>query len=86
MSKEDIVRGKIVKLEQDIKSLEAQEEAIVAQLIDKDYTKTAKDHIKLLHEYNEIRDLAHMLLSKIAMEENTTQAAVMERFGVTADD
>lgn len=108
MSKEEVLRQKIAALKDEIATLQTQEAAVKSKLVGRDHHKTVKDHIKLLHEYNEIRDLAQsecanhekllrtkirksrliakVLLSKIAVEEHTTQAEIMRRFGVDADD
>lgn len=45
-----------------------------------------KAHIDRLHAYNEVRDLGNALLAKIAAATGETQRAVMDRYGVEADD
>lgn len=103
----------IEALKSELGTLIARESEVVAQLHDKEYKRTAERYITLLHEYNEIRDLAHctqrqsfattrgrndkgertdtdthliVLLGQIALSEQTTQARVMQRFGVSVDD
>ncbi|RUO96543.1 hypothetical protein BC936DRAFT_141863, partial [Jimgerdemannia flammicorona] len=44
------------------------------------------EHIRRLHEYNEIKDVGQMLLGKVAATEGTTIKKMYERFGVDLDD
>lgn len=43
-------------------------------------------HIKLLHKYNETKDLGQMLLGKLAAIEQTTTKNLYERYDLQLDD
>ncbi|GFQ77039.1 hypothetical protein TNCT_460151 [Trichonephila clavata] len=45
-----------------------------------------KWYIDKLHEYNEIKDVAQMIMGKIAVLEQTTVRKVHEEFGMKDDD
>ncbi|GFY55939.1 hypothetical protein TNIN_243361 [Trichonephila inaurata madagascariensis] len=45
-----------------------------------------KWYIDKLHEYNEIKDIAQMIMGKIAVLEQTTVRKVHEEFGMKDDD
>lgn len=45
-----------------------------------------KNMIKDLHEYNEIKDLAQILIGKIAQLEGTTTRGLYPKFGLELDD
>ncbi|GIX91049.1 hypothetical protein CEXT_174681 [Caerostris extrusa] len=46
----------------------------------------SKWYIDKLHEYNEIKDVAQMVMGRIAVLEQTTVRAVHEEFGMKDDD
>lgn len=49
----------IAALKVEIAAQEVHKAELLQKLECKDYTATTKKHIKLLHEYNEIRDVGH---------------------------
>uniref|UniRef100_A0A093XGP7 DNA repair protein SWI5 like n=1 Tax=Talaromyces marneffei PM1 TaxID=1077442 RepID=A0A093XGP7_TALMA len=49
-------------------------------------SQTVRDHIRLLHDYNEIRDIGQGLLGLIAEKRGVRYKDVLEEFGVDADD
>jgi DNA repair protein Swi5/Sae3 len=48
--------------------------------------KTVQSHIRLLHDYNEIRDVGQGLLGLIADRRGVRYGDVLGEFGVDADD
>ncbi|KAF2026680.1 hypothetical protein EK21DRAFT_115631 [Setomelanomma holmii] len=48
--------------------------------------KIVKDHIKLLHEYNELKDVGQGLMGLIADQRGVRIVAVQEEFGIDAKD
>ncbi|KAL9651106.1 hypothetical protein ABK040_002823 [Willaertia magna] len=46
----------------------------------------ANEHIKKLHEYNEMKDIGQMLLGQLAHLDNTTVAKLYEKFGLELED
>lgn len=54
-----MLEQEIAALKLEIVAREARKTELLQQLVCKDYESTTKNHIKLLHEYNEIRDLGH---------------------------
>lgn len=51
-----------------------------------DAAATVRDHIKLLHEYNEIKDVGLGLLGMIAEQRGARMKEVMEEFGLGDKD
>lgn len=49
---------------------------------EKDPNKTVQKHIKLLHEYNEMRDVALGLMGMVAEKRGVVVGEVMEEFGL----
>ena len=47
---------------------------------------TIKDHISLLHKYNEIKDIGQGLMGLIAESRGVRNAAVMEDYGIGEKD
>jgi hypothetical protein len=45
-----------------------------------------KEHIDMLHQYNEIKDTGQTLLGKLAELKGTTTKAMYEEFGLSLDD
>ncbi|OLL22239.1 Mating-type switching protein swi5 [Neolecta irregularis DAH-3] len=83
----------VAELEIELSALVSRLECIVMSLklqltatSSPDAKTTVDNHINLLHQYNEIRDIGMMLLSQVADNERIRQADVMERFGMTKDD
>lgn len=48
--------------------------------------KIVKDHIKLLHEYNELKDVGQGLMGLIADQRGVRIVEVQEEFGIEAND
>lgn len=48
--------------------------------------KIVKDHIKLLHEYNELKDVGQGLMGLIADQRGVRIVEVQEEFGIDAND
>ncbi|RMJ20804.1 hypothetical protein PHISP_08325 [Aspergillus sp. HF37] len=83
---------KLDNLRASIADLEAQTAQIEAQIADTksklkhDPSETVKRHIRLLHDYNEIKDVAQGLMGLIADARGVRQVEVQREFGVgTAD-
>lgn len=51
-----------------------------------DPTTTVRHHIRLLHEYNEIKDIGQGLMGLIADARGMRQVEVQEEFGVSSED
>ncbi|KAH6844478.1 DNA repair protein [Alternaria rosae] len=48
--------------------------------------KIVKEHIKLLHEYNELKDVGQGLMGLIADQRGVRIVEVQEEFGIDAQD
>lgn len=48
--------------------------------------KVVKEHIKLLHEYNELKDVGQGLMGLIADQRGVRIVEVQEEFGIDAED
>jgi hypothetical protein len=48
--------------------------------------KIVKEHIKLLHEYNELKDVGQGLMGLIADQRGVRIVEVQEEFGIEAND
>jgi hypothetical protein len=48
--------------------------------------KIVKEHIKLLHEYNELKDVGQGMMGLIADQRGSRIAEVQEEFGIDAKD
>ncbi|TPX70033.1 hypothetical protein SpCBS45565_g02066 [Spizellomyces sp. 'palustris'] len=51
-----------------------------------DVDQMLNSHIKLLHDYNEIKDVGQMLLGKCAEQNGTTTRSMYGEFGLDPDD
>ncbi|KND02227.1 uncharacterized protein SPPG_02709 [Spizellomyces punctatus DAOM BR117] len=51
-----------------------------------DVEEMLNSHIKLLHEYNEIKDVGQMLIGKCAEQNGTTTRSMYGEFGLDPDD
>ncbi|KAG4302717.1 hypothetical protein PCANB_001072 [Pneumocystis canis] len=65
----EILETKIKTLETTLNELTNKQEILQATLKNPDAASTVKQHIALLHTYNEIRDVALGLIGKIADQE-----------------
>lgn len=62
----------ISKLEAEVAQLTEKKAHLLTKLQKSDYRKTVKEHITLLHEYNEIRDVGQRkLLGPVVSVSNT---------------
>ncbi|CDO54098.1 conserved hypothetical protein [Geotrichum candidum] len=61
--------------------LQQEYEEIVATL-DEDPNKIVKQHISILKNYNEVKDMATVLIAKIAEQRRMTISEVMKEMGV----
>ncbi|EMR09986.1 hypothetical protein PNEG_01744 [Pneumocystis murina B123] len=80
------LENKVLSLEARLNELTEKQKTLQATLKNPDATSTVKQHIVLLHTYNEIRDVALGLMGKIADQERCRVVEVMDRFGITKDD
>ncbi|KAJ5927940.1 hypothetical protein N7466_006896 [Penicillium verhagenii] len=81
----DAVRASIVKLQSQQSQLEKEIAEDKAKLRD-DPAKTVKRHVRLLHEYNDIKDAAQGLMGLIADSKGIRVAEVHEEYGVNEKD
>ncbi|KAL4909475.1 hypothetical protein BDW74DRAFT_146653 [Aspergillus multicolor] len=79
------LRTSITDLESQTAKLEAQIADIRAKLKN-DPSDTVKRHIRLLHEYNEIKDVGQGLMGLIADARGVRQIDVQKEFGVGLKD
>ncbi|EAL91986.1 conserved hypothetical protein [Aspergillus fumigatus A1163] len=84
-SEQQTKRDKKIASISDLHSQTAQLEAQVAEIKAKlkhDPSTTVKRHIRLLHEYNEIKDIGQGLMGLIADARGVRQVDVQREFGV----
>ncbi|PKX96802.1 SWI5/SAE3 family protein [Aspergillus novofumigatus IBT 16806] len=84
-SEQQIQRDKKIASIADLHSQTAQLEAQIAETKAKlkhDPSTTVKRHIRLLHEYNEIKDIGQGLMGLIADARGMRQVDVQREFGV----
>ncbi|KAL4761314.1 SWI5/SAE3 family protein [Aspergillus foveolatus] len=79
------LRASVTALESQCAQVEAQIAKIRAELKD-DPSKTVKRHIRLLHEYNEIKDIGQGLMGLIADARGVRQVEVQKEFGLGMKD
>lgn len=59
----------------------------ISQLVKEGYrVGELEDHISLLHEYNDIKDVAQMLLGKLALTRGVTTKELYPDFGLELSD
>ncbi|TGZ77822.1 Swi5-domain-containing protein [Ascodesmis nigricans] len=80
--REAALRASNTDLERQIQELGAQRDEIVSGLRNKDPSKTVQTHIRLLHEYNEMRDVALGLMGLVADNRGCEVKEVMTEFGL----
>ncbi|KZO98802.1 Swi5-domain-containing protein [Calocera viscosa TUFC12733] len=56
------------------------------ELDGKDPNAALKEHIRILHEYNELKDATQMMLGRLASMRDTTIRQVHDEYGLTSDD
>ncbi|KAL4991208.1 Swi5-domain-containing protein [Aspergillus falconensis] len=84
-SQQASLRASITALESQSAQLEAQIAEMRAKLKN-DPSETVKRHIRLLHEYNEIKDIGQGLMGLIADARGVRQVDVQKEFGVGVKD
>ncbi|KAG8928397.1 hypothetical protein FRC02_006978 [Tulasnella sp. 418] len=67
-------------------ALRAEIEELELKLGGKDPQKIISRHIQLLHEYNEAKDMAQIILGKLAGRKQTTIRQLHEDYGLSSDD
>ncbi|XP_061763268.1 DNA repair protein SWI5 homolog [Nerophis ophidion] len=79
-----------VSVEEEVEELERsrkQLDAEIAQLESEGYkVEELDDHIDMLHEYNDIKDMGQSLLGKMAAVRRTTTRDLYRHFGLELDD
>ncbi|PUU83269.1 DNA repair protein [Tuber borchii] len=80
------LRKSITSLESQIEQIESEHAEVLARLKDKDAEKTVKGHIRLLHEFNEVRDVGLGLIGMVSENRGTRVQNVMREFGVSPSD
>ncbi|KAJ5144196.1 uncharacterized protein N7515_002983 [Penicillium bovifimosum] len=79
------LRASITNLEAKRSELEAELASITTKLKD-DPNATVERHIRLLHDYNEIKDVGQGLMGLIADSKGVRQVDVEKEFGVGDQD
>ncbi|KAJ5910951.1 DNA repair protein SWI5 [Penicillium subrubescens] len=72
-----------------LQSQQAQLEAEIAEIektLKNDSSETVKRHIRLLHDYNEIKDIAQGLMGLIAEARGVRHVDVQREYGVKEQD
>ncbi|RMX53937.1 hypothetical protein pdam_00010722 [Pocillopora damicornis] len=76
-------------LVKEIETLKAKLEILDKEIKDlsEEYSEEElQQHIQMLHEYNEIKDVGQLLLGKLAEIDGTTTRAKYQEFGLDTDD
>ncbi|KAF7486413.1 DNA repair protein SWI5 homolog [Marmota monax] len=80
---EESLHHEIQKLKEKKKMLERE----ISQLISGGYSEDEmEEHISLLHEYNDIKDVGQMLLGKLAVIRGVTSKELYPEFGLDVND
>ncbi|KAI9847782.1 MAG: hypothetical protein M1837_001675 [Sclerophora amabilis] len=85
----DTVHAHIATLSTQLSDLQTERESLLLNLTDptpSSASSTVKRHIRLLHSYNEIRDVGSGLLGLIADQRGVRTAEVFDEFGVGGGD
>ncbi|KAL2002601.1 hypothetical protein VTN02DRAFT_6411 [Thermoascus thermophilus] len=82
----DALRASISDLESQIAQTESQLAETISKLKSDDPAKTVQRHIRLLHAYNEIKDVGQGLMGLIADARGVRQVDVQSEFGVGTND
>ncbi|KAJ5081343.1 hypothetical protein NUU61_009607 [Penicillium alfredii] len=85
---------KLASLSKSITTLQTQQSELEAELAEltsklssrQNPSTTVQRHIRLLHEYNEIKDVGQGLMGLIADAHGVRQIEVQKEFGVKEDD
>ncbi|KAL8973129.1 MAG: hypothetical protein Q9183_000149 [Haloplaca sp. 2 TL-2023] len=80
------LEAKIVALEAQIEDTKANLKDSTAKLKEPRASETVNNHIKLLREYNHVRDIATALMGIIAEDRRVPMKAVYEDFDVNEKD
>ncbi|KAJ9266706.1 hypothetical protein DTO212C5_6242 [Paecilomyces variotii] len=80
------LRSSIAKLESQISETESQLAEARSRLKDKDDSRTVQRHIRLLHSYNEIKDVGQGLMGLIADARGVRHVDVQREFGIGEKD
>lgn len=78
-----------VELAREVVELQEQSERLDEEIeaLSKDYSQDKlPQYIDKLHEYNEIKDIAQMLIGKIAEKKGTTTKSLYPHFNLALDD
>ncbi|KAG8980903.1 hypothetical protein FRB94_010167 [Tulasnella sp. JGI-2019a] len=67
-------------------ALQAETDALEKTLQGEDPQKVILHHIKLLHEYNEIKDMAQVIIGRLASLKGTSIKQLHEDYGLLKDD
>ncbi|XP_051052002.1 DNA repair protein SWI5 homolog [Phodopus roborovskii] len=88
LEEDDEISGET--LNSDIQKLKEKKEMLdkeISQLVKEGYrVGELEDHISLLHEYNDIKDVAQMLLGKLALTQGVTIKELYPDFGLDLSD
>ncbi|KZT62009.1 Swi5-domain-containing protein [Calocera cornea HHB12733] len=69
---EDALRKEIAELEKELNG--------------KDPNEAVKEHIRILHEYNELKDATQLMIGRLANMKDITIRQTHEDYGLTSDD
>lgn len=71
------------KLEKELEKLKEVEEKLDIVLEqNKETSEVTKDYLQLLHEYNDVKDAAQVVMGALADLEGTTVSEIHNRFGM----
>ncbi|QRV97449.1 hypothetical protein RhiJN_25468 [Ceratobasidium sp. AG-Ba] len=71
---------------QEVQDLQKEIEMLQKLLGDEDPVEIERQHIKLLHTYNESKDAAQVILGKLASIKQTTLAKIHEEYNLPLHD
>ncbi|KAL8796048.1 MAG: hypothetical protein Q9195_001624 [Heterodermia aff. obscurata] len=80
------LKARIATLESQIEETRLKKKETAEKLNNPDAQATVSKHIKLLHQYNEIRDIGQGLMGLIADQRGVRIVDVYEEFGVAQGD
>ncbi|KAI0684673.1 DNA repair protein, partial [Cytidiella melzeri] len=69
-----------------LQTLQKELSQLQAQLGDEDANRIVSTHIKRLHQYNEAKDAAQILIGRLASHRGITIREVHNEFGLTDQD
>ncbi|KAI5121842.1 hypothetical protein M0805_003275 [Coniferiporia weirii] len=67
-------------------TLQAEIDRLQKTIGEEDAEQVVNKHIKLLHDYNEAKDAAQLIIGKLAVHKEMTVKQLHDDYGLSADD